>query len=145
MKNDETATETQYVGAAPHYLESWGDLETKSGFYALMQPTIRPLFDTQQFQEALLVFNGSALNYHDYIKSFWTETILKEGVWNQALHDGVYTGTALATLDTATSKIFKTTFSPAAAISTLSSVKSSDFELTFDCFSISLLDGVTLL
>ena len=130
MKNDETAAETQYVGAAPHYLESWGDLETKSGFYALMQPTIRPLFDTQQFQEALLVFNGSALNYHDYIKSYWTETILKEGVWNQALHDGVYTGTALATLDTATSKISKTTFSPAAAISTLSSVKSSDFELT---------------
>ena len=130
MKNDETAAEAQYVGAAPHYLESWGDLETKSGFYAIMQPTIRPLFDTQQFQEALLVFNGSALNYHDYIKSFWTETILKEGVWNQALHDGVYTGAPLATLDTATSKITKTTFSLAAAISTLSSVKSSDFELT---------------
>jgi molybdopterin-containing oxidoreductase family iron-sulfur binding subunit len=130
MKNDETAAETQYVGAAPHYLESWGDLETKSGFYALMQPTIRPLFDTQQFQEALLVLNGSTVSYHDYIKSFWTETVLKEGVWNQALHDGVYTGTPLATLDTATSKISKTTFSPAAAISTLSSVKSSDFELT---------------
>lgn len=70
MKNDETAAETQYVGAAPHYLESWGDLETKSGFYALMQPTIRPLFDTQQFQEALLVLNGSTVSYHDYIKSF---------------------------------------------------------------------------
>jgi molybdopterin-containing oxidoreductase family iron-sulfur binding subunit len=42
MKNDETAVETQYVGAAPHYLESWGDLETKPGFYALTQPTIRP-------------------------------------------------------------------------------------------------------
>jgi molybdopterin-containing oxidoreductase family iron-sulfur binding subunit len=25
MKNDETASKTQYVGAAPHYLESWGD------------------------------------------------------------------------------------------------------------------------
>ena len=58
MKNDETASVSQYVAAAPHYLESWGDLETKKGHYGLMQPTIRPLFDTKQFQDVLLELLG---------------------------------------------------------------------------------------
>ena len=31
MKNDETAAVSQYVAATSHYLESWGDLETKKG------------------------------------------------------------------------------------------------------------------
>ena len=48
-----TASVSEYVAAAPHYLESWGDLETKSGHYGLVQPTIRPLFDTKQFQDVL--------------------------------------------------------------------------------------------
>ncbi len=29
MKADETSTQTQYIAAAPHYLESWGDVELK--------------------------------------------------------------------------------------------------------------------
>src|SRR5690606_5252290 len=38
MKEDETSSETQYIAAAPHYLESWGDVEIKKGHYALTQP-----------------------------------------------------------------------------------------------------------
>jgi molybdopterin-containing oxidoreductase family iron-sulfur binding subunit len=30
----------------------------KAGHYALAQPTIRPLFDTQQFQDVLLRLSG---------------------------------------------------------------------------------------
>ncbi len=51
MKQDETSSNCQYIAAAPHNLESWGDFEFKSGHYSMMQPTIRPLFDTKQFQE----------------------------------------------------------------------------------------------
>ena len=54
LKADETSSEAQYIAAAPHYLESWGDVEIKKGYYALIQPTIRPLFETRQFQESLL-------------------------------------------------------------------------------------------
>ena len=50
MKNDETAIHSQWVAATPHYLESWGDVEMKTGHYALTQPTIRPLFDTNNFK-----------------------------------------------------------------------------------------------
>ena len=48
----------KYIAAAPHYLESWGDVEMKKGHFSLMQPTIRPLFDTRQFQDALLKWTG---------------------------------------------------------------------------------------
>ncbi|MCX7546808.1 TAT-variant-translocated molybdopterin oxidoreductase [Xanthomarina sp. F1114] len=90
MKADETSTSAQYIAAAPHYLESWGDVELKKGHFALMQPTIRPLFDTMQFQDALLHWMGSDVTYHDYIKQTWNESILDGSSFSQALHDGVF-------------------------------------------------------
>ena len=96
MKEDETAAAAQYIAATPHYLESWGDYEFKAGHYALAQPTIRPLFDTLQFQDALLKWTGSEASYYDTIKSNWAETILGETSWNTVLHDG-YLSVANAT------------------------------------------------
>ena len=89
-KDDETAAVSQYIAAAPHYLESWGDVEIKRGHFALMQPTIRPLFDTKQFQEALLKWTSNDVTLNDYIKTTWKETILNGSSFNQALHDGVF-------------------------------------------------------
>jgi len=94
MKVDETSSLTNYIAAAPHYLESWGDVEIKKGHFALMQPTIRPLFDTKQFQDALLMWNGNSVSINDYIKSVWNESILNGGSFNKALHDGVFVSTA---------------------------------------------------
>lgn len=94
MKEDETSSRVQYIAALPHYLESWGDVEMKTGHYGLVQPTIRPLFDTKQFQEALLLWNGNTATYHDYIKNHWTSDILGETSWNDTLHDGVYVSDA---------------------------------------------------
>ncbi|RSK39773.1 TAT-variant-translocated molybdopterin oxidoreductase [Mangrovimonas spongiae] len=94
MKVDETSSLTEYAAAAPHYLESWGDVEIKKGHYALTQPTIRPLFDTRQFQEALLQWTGNSTSYTDYIKDTWKTSVLNGGSFNQALHDGVYVNNA---------------------------------------------------
>ena len=88
MKEDETAAAAQFVAATPHYLESWGDYQFKKGHYALAQPSIRPLFDTQQFQDVLLKLSGSNNTYFQVIKSNWSENILGENSWNKTLHDG---------------------------------------------------------
>ena len=90
MNNTETAMLSKWVAATPHYLESWGDLEIKSGNYSLIQPTIKPLFDTKQFQDVLLNWIDSNDSYYDYLKLYWNNRILKGLSWNQALHDGVY-------------------------------------------------------
>ena len=87
MKEDETALETTIAAAAPHYLEAWGDVMIKKGHYSVTQPTIRPLFDTRQFQEALLLWNGNNTAYYDYIKA--TSASHVTGLtWNQLVHDG---------------------------------------------------------
>ena len=90
MKADETASAVQYIAATPHYLESWGDVELKKGQFALTQPTIRPLFDTRQFQTALLKWTGNDMSYHDFIKETWNGSVLGGNSFNQALHDGVF-------------------------------------------------------
>ncbi len=128
MKNDETASVSEYVAAAPHYLESWGDLETKSGHYGLVQPTIRPLFDTKQFQDVLLTLNGNTSTYHDYLKSYWNSNILGGASFNDALHDGVFKASKSVTLDTTSSA--NTTIAIGDAVKSLAQAKSSDFELT---------------
>ncbi len=105
MKADETAILANYIAAAPHYLESWGDVELQKGHFGLMQPTIRPLFDTRQFQEALLQWTGNPLSYTDYIKNTWNSDILNGGSFNQALHDGVFVGGSSASTDTSADSV----------------------------------------
>jgi len=90
MNNNETAMLSKWVAATPHYLESWGDVEMKSGDFSLVQPTIKPLFDTQQFQDVLLNWSEISNSFYDELKSNWNKTILKGLSWNQALHDGVF-------------------------------------------------------
>ncbi|GAL79615.1 molybdopterin oxidoreductase iron-sulfur binding subunit [Algibacter lectus] len=110
LKEDETSIQTEYIAAAPHYLESWGgDVEIKKGHYSLMQPTIRPLFDTRQFQDALLKWTGNEDTFHDYIKNNWNSSVLGGNSFNQALHDGVYVyGSSIGGLNTGSSKTVTT-------------------------------------
>jgi molybdopterin-containing oxidoreductase family iron-sulfur binding subunit len=136
LKADETASQCQYIAAAPHYLESWGDVEFKKGHFAFMQPTIRPLFDTRQFQEALLKWNGNATSYRDYIEAT-NSGALGVTSFNQALQDGVFAGTSATVVEevAASETTNEESEAPAApsgnaARSLASSVKAADgFEL----------------
>lgn len=134
MKEDETSTQTEYIAAAPHYLESWGDVEFKKGNFALMQPTIRPLFDTRQFQDALLKWMGSNQTYYDYIKETWETTILNGSSWNKALHDGVFTAqtTVAQEVETEETDVVEETapVAVASAVRALSNAASNGLELT---------------
>jgi len=88
LKEDETASIVSIAAPAPHYLESWGDLELTSGTYSLTQPTIRPIFNTKQFQDVLLSVNGTAGTFYDYLKAN-SGAYTAGASWNKVLHDGV--------------------------------------------------------
>ncbi|MBF6609500.1 MAG: TAT-variant-translocated molybdopterin oxidoreductase [Flavobacterium sp.] len=96
LKEDETASITTIAAATPHYLESWNDLMLVKGRYALTQPTIRPLFNTRQLQDALLVWNGAEGTYYDYIKTN-AAGFIGGSSWNKVLHDGMYIDAAAST------------------------------------------------
>ena len=122
LKEDETASIASIAAAVPHYLESWGDVSITKGSYALTQPTIRPLFNTKQFQDALISFNGGAGNFYDYLKA--NASAYTEGAsWNKVLHDGVHVSSALPSATA-------TAFNYSAAANALASAKKvAGFEL----------------
>ena len=91
LKEDETASVANIAVPAPHYLESWNDLMLTKGTYSIVQPTIRPLFSSKQFQEGLLSWTGNAASYYDYIKAN-SGAYLNGLTWNKAVHDGVVAG-----------------------------------------------------
>ena len=90
LKMDETASVSQFVGPLPHYLESWGDYEFKSGHFLLAQPTINPLFETRQFQDILIDILDLRNDYYSYIRKYWTNNILSGKSFTKALHDGYF-------------------------------------------------------
>ena len=79
---------TTIAAATPHYLESWNDHSLTKGTYSLVQPTIRPLFNTKQFQDALLSLNGTISSYYDYLKAN-SANYTAGSTWNKVVHDGV--------------------------------------------------------
>ncbi|MDO1502414.1 TAT-variant-translocated molybdopterin oxidoreductase [Winogradskyella maritima] len=139
MKQDETSKNFTHIAATPHYLESWGDVEFKAGHYALTQPTIRPLFDTRQFQDTLLKWTDNDMSYSDYIKKNWQDSILGGSGYNQALHDGVYVSEgnsvsedvpAIEPASDETETVEAPTVSGNAAIALARSAKSEGMELS---------------
>ncbi|MGM8360375.1 TAT-variant-translocated molybdopterin oxidoreductase [Flavobacterium sp. ARAG 55.4] len=91
LKEDETAAVATIAAPVPHYLEAWGDLVLTKGTYSLTQPTIRPLFDTKQFQDVLMSINGLTGTYYDYLKAY-SSSFITGSSWNKVLHDGVFVG-----------------------------------------------------
>ncbi|MEN9322642.1 MAG: hypothetical protein RL699_422 [Bacteroidota bacterium] len=91
LKEDETASLTTIAAPVPHYLESWNDFMLTKGTYSLQQPTIRPLFDTKQFQDCLLSLAGNTTSYYNYLQAS-AAGIISGSSWNTVLHDGVYAG-----------------------------------------------------
>lgn len=89
LKEDETASIATIAAPVPHYLEAWGDVVLTKGTYSLTQPTIRPIFNTKQFQDVLLSLNGIPGNFYDYIKANSASVIVGSS-WNKVLHDGVF-------------------------------------------------------
>ncbi|WP_350290295.1 TAT-variant-translocated molybdopterin oxidoreductase [uncultured Croceitalea sp.] len=139
FNNDETAQAVGSIAAASHFLESWGDLEMKKGHFALMQPAIRELFDTRQFQSCLLTWMGSDKTYYEYIKENWTTSILNGASWNKTLQDGVFsmpivsnseqTAATTASVSDEETEEVSSAVPIASAIRTLANTTSGDMEL----------------
>jgi MoCo/4Fe-4S cofactor protein with predicted Tat translocation signal len=93
LKEDETALAANVALGATHYLESWGDVAITRSNYSIVQPTIRPLFQTKQLQDVLLAWSGNGVAYYDFLKGFAT-TLIGGKTWNQTVHDGFANGVA---------------------------------------------------
>jgi MoCo/4Fe-4S cofactor protein with predicted Tat translocation signal len=100
---NESSAVSNYTLPVNNYLESWGDFRTRTNYYSLQQPIIKPLYNTRQKEAILLNWlsgNANEYNndiYHQYVKDNWQNNIypgLRSSVgfnnfWMASLHDGV--------------------------------------------------------
>ena len=96
---DETASACKIIAPSHHYLESWNDVNPRSGYYALGQPVINPLGKTRHALESILVWSDNTTSAHDYIAKYWETVIYPSNssavaggftaFWNKTLHDGM--------------------------------------------------------
>src|SRR5690606_20728818 len=124
-----------FVGPTPHYLESWGDVQFTKNRFSLMQPTIRPLFDTRQFQDTLLRWTDNSQSYYNYLKETWSGAGIS---WNEALHDGSFEASAPA--GTTSTQTPETTTGAASNTRMAALEGEGDFELELYT-SVALGDG----
>jgi molybdopterin-containing oxidoreductase family iron-sulfur binding subunit len=98
---DETAACCTWHLPMSHALESWSDIRAVDGTASIIQPLIRPLYDTRSAHD-LLAFLGGAVSASPYeiVRAHWRSFVPNgndfDDWWRRSLQDGVIANTALA-------------------------------------------------
>ena len=110
MTLSETSVLCDFIAPEAHNLESWGDAEPIAGVYAVIQPTIHPLWDSRQLGATLLTWGKSAdldptleQPYLGFLRKQWEETLFGqqtqmasfEAFWDMCLSNGVFQGASV--------------------------------------------------
>ncbi|MBE7438122.1 MAG: 4Fe-4S dicluster domain-containing protein [Spirochaetales bacterium] len=89
---DETSVAAAMALPLNHYLENWGDLEFQKEIYGIVQPVIRPLYETRSFEDYLIAFSGGSLGgatrFYDFLRGRWAAR--GEAFWTSFLQTGFY-------------------------------------------------------
>ncbi len=93
---DETSLRATMVLPDHHFLEAWGDYVPEPGVFELIQPSMRPVFNTKQVGDVLLSVatrlgadvGGGSTTYYDYLRSAWQGISGGGDGWRQALQRG---------------------------------------------------------
>ncbi len=96
---DETSKHVGWHLPQAHFLESWGDTRSFDGTAAIIQPLIRPLFESISDVEMFgLLTDGKITNGYDLTRQTWQNLVSSidfESGWRRALHDGVLANSAI--------------------------------------------------
>jgi Fe-S-cluster-containing dehydrogenase component len=104
LYRDETAAQSTWHLPLTHGLETWSDIRAFDGTASIIQPLIRPLYDTRTAHEMLATLGGATAGApFDLVRNHW-RTISRasndfETWWRQSVQDGVIAGTAAAKIE----------------------------------------------
>ena len=101
---DETANKSNMVMPDSTSLEKWGDFKPRSGVSGLIQPAMKPVFNTKDTGDVLISISGkiellkdkfTAKNFYEYIRQQWESSFgisaafnSPDDLWNKALEQG---------------------------------------------------------
>ena len=104
LHDDETAAHCHWHLPLSHALESWSDLRAVDGSASIVQPLIRPLYDSRDAHEFLaMAARQLAPSSYDLVRQTWQVQSGAgdfEAWWRRALHDGVIASSAAAKIAT---------------------------------------------
>jgi molybdopterin-containing oxidoreductase family iron-sulfur binding subunit len=99
LHDDETAARCRWHLPASHALESWSDLRAVDGTASIVQPLIRPLYDSRDAHALVAMMGGAvAPSAYDLVRQTWQAQASGDfdTWWRRALHDGVIENSAAA-------------------------------------------------
>jgi Fe-S-cluster-containing dehydrogenase component/anaerobic selenocysteine-containing dehydrogenase len=101
LYHDETAARCTWRLPLSHVLESWSDIRATDGTASIIQPLIRPLYDSRTAHDLVaLIGGGPTPSSYDIVRNKWHTTNGAAGNfedwWRQSLQDGVIIGSASA-------------------------------------------------
>jgi len=124
LHQDETAARCTWHLPLSHPLESWSDLRACDGTASIVQPLIRPLYDSRSAHEVLAMLGGAVTpSAFDLVREQWRAT--RNGAsdfdawWRQSLQDGVIADSAAAAPSVTRFDCPFTTTTSAATIATI--------------------------
>jgi molybdopterin-containing oxidoreductase family iron-sulfur binding subunit len=95
---DETAARCTWHLPQSHALESWSDIRAFDGTASIIQPLIRPLYDTRTAHELVAMLAGAPATPFDLVRNQWRSFGGVNGDfetwWQRAVQDGVIANTA---------------------------------------------------
>ncbi len=92
--NDETAELCHWHLPESHYLEDWSDARAYDGTVTIIQPLIKPLYNSKSLHELIAALSGQGIKTsQDFVQATWRS--LGADKWKQALHDGFIADTKL--------------------------------------------------
>ena len=98
LHDNETGALCRWHLPQSHALESWSDLRAFDGTASIVQPLIRPLYDTRSAHDVLGLLSGEIPPAaYDQVRQTWHDEAAQEDFddwWRHALHDGVIANTA---------------------------------------------------
>ena len=92
LHRDETASVCRWHLPLSHPLESWSDRRAIDGTASIVQPLIRPLYDTRTTHDVVAMLGGALTpSSYDMVRETWHGSASGdfETWWRQTLHDGV--------------------------------------------------------
>jgi Fe-S-cluster-containing dehydrogenase component len=110
LYRDETAARATWHVPLSHPLESWSDIRAFEGSASVIQPLIRPLYDTRTSHEVLALLGGAvAASPFDLVRDYWRGARGSAGdfddFWRQSLQDGAVADTTAAKISLPSPKL----------------------------------------
>jgi Fe-S-cluster-containing dehydrogenase component len=100
---DDTSRHATHVLPQSHFLERWDDYSPRVGVSSLVQPAMRPVFNTRAVGDVLIgvarllgspLLEGEGAGWLDYLRATWSGAAPTDEAWREALRSGGAAGAA---------------------------------------------------